>query len=236
MRRFNVGYAMLALAVAVPAAATPSAGGCEDASSCVPTPVLKRDLHAAKQIPAAPAAVVRADRPLALPQLGVGPKFGFVVELAGEVGGDPFATIEFEDGTTQDVETGRGLTVAVGGLVRPSAALPLALRGTVGFKYVTTMADNADITLTRVPIEVLGIVELPQGVWAGAGFVRHTMVKFRGGGLGPDEDLEDANGATAELGWRWVALTYTSMNYTDQTGAEYDASVFGLSFSYVFGR
>ena len=229
MLRFHSAFMMLAgLTLAVPAAAAPS---CDAAASCVSAPQLKRAATAVKQ-----DAMRAVEAPAAVRRAASGPAFGFVIEAAGEIGGDPFATIEFEDGTTQDVETGRGLTVAVGGKVRPSAESPFAVRGTVGFKYVTTMADNVDITLTRVPIEVVGMVDLPRDLWIGAGFVRHSMVKFRGGGLGPDVDLDDANGATAEFGWRWVALTYTAMRYTDEAGAEYDASVFGLSLTHTFKR
>jgi hypothetical protein len=165
-----------------------------------------------------------------------GPSFQFVIEGAGEFGGDAIATVFFEDGSTQEVHGGQGVTLAGGGELRPSAGSPLALRGTVGFKFVTTKATNADITLTRVPVEVVATYDLPGGMWVGGGYVRHTALQFEGDDIGPDMEFDDANGATAELGWRWVALTYTAMRYTDAEGAEYDASNVGLSFIYRFGR
>ena len=105
----------------------------------------------------------------------------------------------------------------------------IALRGTVGYKYLTTKATNVSITLTRVPVELMGTVEVANDVRVGAGVVRHMAVRFDGGGLGPDMDFDDANGLTAEVGWRWLALSYTLMNYTDQQGNDYDASNGGLS-------
>ena len=164
------------------------------------------------------------------------PWVGFVAEAALEFGGDAFATVNFDDGSTQDVRTGQGLTVSVGGQLRPSVDSPLGLRGTVGFKFVGTAADNANIFLTRLPVEVVGTYRLPQDAWVGAGFVHHALTKFWGGGLGPDVDFTGGNGATVEAGWRWLGVSYTSMRYTDDTDAEYDASVFGIFFTSAFSR
>jgi len=164
-----------------------------------------------------------------------GPSFRFVIEGAGEFGGEAVATIFYEDGTTQDVHGGQGVTLAGGGEVRLNDQSPLALRGTVGLKYVTTAATNAHIRLTRVPVEVVATYDLPNDLWIGAGLVHHAALKFSGDEIGPDVEFEDADGPTVELGWRWVALTFTSMRYTDAEGNEYDASNAGLSFIYRFG-
>lgn len=161
---------------------------------------------------------------------GGGPYAAFVIEGAVEYGGDNLATILYEDGSDQEMLSGQGATLAVGGQVRPSYNSPIALRATIGFKYQTTAATNAHITFTRVPIEVVASYDLTDDFWAGAGYVRHTAVKFRGDGIAEDDDFEDGNGATVELGWRWVALTYTAMKYTDSVGGEYDAGTFGLTF------
>lgn len=182
----------------------------------------------------APAAA--ANEAPAPPAAGSGPSFRFVVEGAGEFGGDPVASVFFEDGSTQEVHGGQGVTLAGGGELRPSSQSPVAVRATVGFKYVTTRATNAHITLTRVPVELVATYDLPGGAWVGGGYVRHMALKFQGDGLGPDMEFDDANGATAELGWRWVALTYTAMRYTDAQGDGYDASNVGLSFVHRFGR
>ena len=39
-----------------------------------------------------------------------------------------------------------------------------------------------------------------------------------------------------ELAWKWLALTYTALEYTDTNGNAYDASSFGVSFSWLFGK
>lgn len=190
-------------------------------------------LLALAALPLAAAAAAAQETP-APPRSG--PFLGLVVEAAGEVGGDDVATVFFEDGSTQSVASGQGVTIAVGGQVRPTYNSPLGLRGTVGLKYVTTKATNADITLTRVPLELVATYNLTPDVWIGGGAVRHAAVRFRSDGVGDNVDFDDANGATVELGWRWVALTYTAIRYRDTDGLEYDASSAGLSFVHTFGR
>jgi hypothetical protein len=165
-----------------------------------------------------------------------GPSLRFVVEGVVEGGGDEVATVTFEDGDTQTVRSGQGVSLAVGGHLRPNRESPFGVRATAGFKYVTTAADNAHITLTRIPLELVGTYELPNGINFAAGFVRHTAIKFRADGIGDDLEFEDANGATAEVGWKWVALTYTVMRYTDVDGGEYTANNAGVSLRYFFGR
>lgn len=180
-------------------------------------------------LPLCATAAAAQDEP---PLPPTGPQLGFVFEAAGDFGGDPVATVLFEDGSTQELPAGQGLTLAAGGQVRPSAASPFALRGTLGFKFEMSAADNANISFTRVPIELVATMDLPSGLWVGAGVVRHTAVHFNGDDFGPDMSFEDGNGATAEFGWRWIALTYTAMQYTDEEGADYDASSVGVSFIY----
>lgn len=158
-----------------------------------------------------------------------------LIEASVEYGGDEFLTVIFEDGDEQDIRAGQGGTIAAGAVFRPNDELPVSVRGTVGFKYVTTAADNANITLTRVPIEIVAMYDLPNDLWVGAGYVRHTAVNFDGDGFLEDVEFDDANGATVELGWKWVSLTYTAIEYSVEGSEAFDASSVGLSFTYTFG-
>src|SRR3954463_8928079 len=74
---------------------------------------------------------------------------GFLMQTDLEFGGDTVATVGFEDGDTQNVHAGQGISLGVGGYVRPSDRVPIEISGAIGFKYVTTAADNADINLSR---------------------------------------------------------------------------------------
>lgn len=163
-----------------------------------------------------------------------GPSVAVVGEFAAELGGDRVVETLFTNGETQTMRAGQGGTFAAGLEVRPSGDSPFALRGTVGYKFVTTAAENADIRLDRIPLELLATYTFPSGVHIGGGFVRHTGIRFHGDGFAPDVDFDDANGVTVQAGWRWIAATFTSMTYTDEFGNEYDASGGGLSVSAAF--
>lgn len=153
-------------------------------------------------------------------------RFGFVAEGAIEFGGDEVARIYFDDNSKQSVDAGQGLSAAVGFYVRP--APQWSARATVGYKYVTTKASNADIYLSRVPIELIGSYHFDNGVRLGAGGVWHTGIKFHGDHIAPDVDFDDAYGYTLEVGWRWFVASYTGMDYKDEFGNSYKADSYGI--------
>ena len=160
------------------------------------------------------------------------PSLGFVVEGTVEMGGDRFGETVFTTGETQTMRTGQGGTLSVGGELRNFAPVPLAIRATAGFKFVTTAAENADIMLTRIPIEIVGSYHFTRDWHAGAGFVRHSRIRFDGDDFAPNVGFADANGITAEAGWRWVSLSYTKLDYTDDQGNVYDAGSVGLTLTW----
>lgn len=162
-----------------------------------------------------------------------GPSVGLILEGALEYGGDRVAEFLFTDGGTQSMRAGQGGSVATGLELRPHAASRFALRGTVGLKYVTTAADNANITLTRIPFEVIGSVDLVRGARVGAGLVHHARIRFEGDGFLPDLAFDGATGATVEAGWRYVALTYTWLRYRDAYDNRYNAGSPGVALTYV---
>jgi hypothetical protein len=164
-----------------------------------------------------------------------GPLLRPVVELAIEAGGDRVAEVLSTNGDRQSVRAGQGGTLAAGLEFRPSAASPFALRGTVGYKVQTTAAENVDISLTRIPVEVVGSYEWPEEWRIGAGLTHHASVKFNGGDLAPDASLGSATGGILEVGWKWVAVPYTAMPYTPE-GLDIDANAIGLSFAWAFGK
>jgi len=158
---------------------------------------------------------------------------GFVFEADLEYGGDDLATISFIDGSSQDIMAGQGLTLALGGHYR-AVGSPLSLRGTVGYKYVTTKATNADISVGRTVIEVVGNYLWPTDWWVGAGVTHHSSIKFDADGFGSDVSFDDATGPTVEVGWRWIALSYTQLEYQDRFGNDWDASSVGLTLTSKF--
>ncbi|WP_051362371.1 hypothetical protein [Solimonas soli] len=158
--------------------------------------------------------------------------FGFVLEGAAEFGGDEVARVYYENDSSDSVDAGRGLGAALGFYVQPAAEW--SVRATVGYKYESTRASNADIYLDRVPVDVIATWHFPNGVRLGAGGAWHTGIKFHGDDIAPNVKFDDAFGVSLEAGWRWFVARYTSMDYKDEFGNKYDADSYGLHLVWEF--
>lgn len=163
-----------------------------------------------------------------------GRQLGFLAEGDIEYGGDDVVTVGFTDGSKQDIKAGQGGTIAVGGYFKPQESSPFSVRATVGYKFVTTAAKNADIRIDRMVYEVVGDYGWSNGWFAGAGLTAHSNIKFNADGFGPNLKFKDATGATAEVGWKWISLSYTSIEYKHEFGGKWDASNFGLALAWRF--
>jgi len=165
-----------------------------------------------------------------------GPVASLVFEGGIEFGGDEVAEVTFTDGGTQKMYAGQGGSIAFGVLLRPRQDSPLDFRATLGYKFVTTAGDNASITLTRIPMELIATYRVAPDWTVGGGVARHTGIQFNGDGFAPDFSFDDAMGPTIEVAWRGVALSYTAMSYTDEVGNDYNASAIGLSYRFIVNK
>lgn len=163
------------------------------------------------------------------------PGMHFVLDAAFEGGGDKILTVFFTDGSTQDVYAGQGGTFAAGFEYRLPRAPRVALGATLGYKFVTTAADNADISFTRIPIDLTARVDLNPAWWVAGGATFHTAIEFDGDGFAPNASLPSATGVTAEIGWKWIGLTMTAITY-DDGGSDLSATSAGVVFRWVTGR
>jgi len=160
--------------------------------------------------------------------------FGFLLDVGLELGGDEIAEIFFTNGDDQSVNAGQGGSIAVGG---EYAIDKFAIRGTVGWKYVTTQASNANIRLTRVPINISANYMIIDKLRIGAGISSQQAIKFKGDDFLPDIDFGSATGPRFEIAYAGVGLTYTMLTYKEKNGTlEYSADAFGLNYTYVFGK
>lgn len=175
-----------------------------------------------------PAALRAQDASSPQPSARRGPSIGFALDLGFEFGGDDFLEVAFTNGETQKLRAGQGGTLAAGAILRPSATSPLSVRGTVGFKFVTTAADNANIRFTRIPVEVVGGYDFPNGMRLGAGVVHHANNSFKGDGFVADESYDPATGFTAEVGYRMFAVTYTALEYKAKGGPSFNGGSIGF--------
>ena len=156
----------------------------------------------------------------------------FLIGGALELGGEAVAVVSFQDGSTQKVNAGQGGSFFVGGEWLLDREKRWALRATLGIKYVTTKATNANITLTRIPVRVTGIYHLGKKWWLGAGAVTHQAIRFKAGGIGQNLSFKSAFGPTFEFGYSAISFIYTPMTYKDESGQSYRAGAAGLAFNF----
>jgi len=159
---------------------------------------------------------------------------GFLAQLDFDFGGDDLATLSFEDGETQDIEAGQGVAFGVGGYFRPVASVPFELQGILGYKVVFNASENADIKVTRTTLQLNGIYRFANDWYLGAGFVQHMSPELDGDGFFEDLEFDDASGFNAEVGWKWIGLHYTRIEYSSLGYEDADASNVGIRFTYRF--
>src|SRR6476620_10766958 len=118
----------------------------------------------------------------------------FLIRSALEFGGDDVAEVYFTNGDKQSVKAGQGGSIAIGGEFQMPHVERLLLHATVGYKYVTTQADNVHIRLTRIPINVTANWMATQKLRFGAGIASHQAIHFKADGLGQDINFAGATG------------------------------------------
>ncbi|WP_250419057.1 MULTISPECIES: hypothetical protein [Pontibacter] len=155
---------------------------------------------------------------------------------AFEFGGDEVGKVIFTNGDDQSINAGQGVSVAVGAEFQFRKLEQLRLRATVGYKYVTTAADNAHIRLTRVPLQFTANWMAMEKLRLGAGIVKHQAVKLNTDGLGENATFDASTGAIFEVAYSGIGISYTIMNYTDKENTIYSANSFGITISGVFPR
>jgi hypothetical protein len=170
----------------------------------------------------------------------LGPRGGFLAQLDADFGGDDLATVYFEDDSSQDITAGQGVTLSAGGYFRPIADSTFEIDASLGYKYATTQADNADINVSRTVMQLGASYRWPNGFYLGAGLVEHFGPELNGDGFFEDIQFDDATGFNVEIGWRWISVHYTDIKYTndflDLFDEEVDASHVGVRFTYRFGQ
>lgn len=157
----------------------------------------------------------------------------FLIEAGVEYGGDEIARVFFTNGEDQVMRAGQGGYLAVGGQLEFAQVKPLMLRTSIGIKFNTTAADNANIRLTRLPFVAMSFWKINDDFRFGAGITSHLGVKFYGDDFLPDADFKSTLGPRFELGYKWIALTYSALNYNTEAGASFSAHSIGAAVSFT---
>jgi hypothetical protein len=166
----------------------------------------------------------------------VGARGGFLLQVDADFGGDRILTVDFEDGDSQDVRAGQGLALSIGGYFRPSAASRFEIDASLGYKFVTTAASNADIHVSRTVAQLGTRYRWPNGFYLAGGLVHHIDPKLNGDGFFEDVSFDDATGFGGEIGWRWIGLHFSNLEYSSPFYEDIDASSVGLRFTWRPGQ
>lgn len=158
----------------------------------------------------------------------------FLVEGGIEYGGDEILQVFFTNGEDQTMRAGQGGFIAVGGELQFSNVKQLMLRTSIGIKYNNTAADNANIRLTRFPVHLTPFWKINNDFRLGVGITTHLGPSLKGDGFIDDVDYTSTAGPRFEFGYKWIALTYTAINYKDESGESFSASSIGASVSFTF--
>ncbi|MCU0387886.1 MAG: hypothetical protein MUE71_04710, partial [Chitinophagaceae bacterium] len=122
----------------------------------------------------------------------------------------------------------------VGGEFQFANVKQLMLRTSIGINYNTTAADNANIRLTRFPVHLTPFWKINDDFRLGVGITTHLGPTLKGDGFIDDVDFTSTAGARFEFGFRWIALTYTAINYKDEAGQSFSAGSIGACLSFTF--
>lgn len=164
-----------------------------------------------------------------------GRRGGFLVNLDLDYGGDDLAVVSFEDGDSQNVKAGQGFGIGLGGWFRPVEEVPLEVQAALGYKFVTTAASNADIGVSRTTVQLNAVYRLANDWYLGAGLMHHMSPELDGDGFFEDIQFDDATGFSAEVGWKWIGLHFTSIDYSADGYEDADAGYVGLRFTWRAG-
>jgi hypothetical protein len=164
-----------------------------------------------------------------------GKRGGFLAQADIDYGGDDVATVYFEDDSSQDLKAGQGLAISLGGWFRPIESSAFEIQASVGYKFSTTAASNADIGMQRMLVQLEGLYRWPNGFYAGGGLMQHMSPKLDGDGFFPNVDFDDATGINVEVGWKWISLHYTDITYSSPGFEDVDGSAFGVRLTWRVG-
>ncbi|MDZ7880823.1 MAG: hypothetical protein U5L45_24315 [Saprospiraceae bacterium] len=156
----------------------------------------------------------------------------FLVEGGIEYGGDEILKVLFTNGGDQTMRAGQGAYLAVGGQFEFVKLKSLMIRTSLGIKYNTTAADNANIMLTRLPFVVMPFFRIKDDFRIGVGVTSHQRIKLKGDSFFSDVEYKSTVGPRIEFGYKCIALTYTAISYEDKNDKSYSANSLGLSLSY----
>jgi len=157
----------------------------------------------------------------------------FLVEGGFEYGGDKI--YNYDSGRL--MKAGQGAYLAVGGQFELSKVKNFMLRVSIGYKYDRTATDNGNFRFTRIPVNLMPYFKVKEDFRFGIGIASHYNIKLKSdvrsdvsftGSFGPRPRFE--------FGYKWITISYTLINYIEETDGWYSANSIGISGSFTFPK
>lgn len=148
-----------------------------------------------------------------------------------EFGGDEILQVFFSNGGDQTMRAGQGINLGLGGELQFANLKQFMIRSAISLKWTPTAADDANIMFLRFPVHLTPFWKINDDFRFGVGITTHLNPKLRGDGFFPDVSYTSNTNPRFEFGYKWAALTYTPMKYTDQDGEVFSGNSIGFSFS-----
>ena len=133
----------------------------------------------------------------------------FVAGIGVTAGGSTLTTVQYADGSFQDISAGSGLMFYAG--VETGIGEFASLQATLGYHVDTTHASNGDVRFSRYPIELLAYVPVNPvlRVGVGARFVNNPRLQGSGVASSVDVQFDSTVGFVVEGEYRftpWVGV------------------------------
>lgn len=162
--------------------------------------------------------------------------------INADFGGDTLVDITYTDGSTADIDAGRGITL--GGGVNWNLSDDFILQTTAAWKFTTIpQASNGDLTWTRIPLEAIAYYNIEK-LRIGAGVIYHMSNRLKGTGFasGATQDFDNALGTVVGFEYLMtpgmsINVRYTMISYTPAgTSFEVDGNSIGLGVNFYFSH
>ena len=168
-----------------------------------------------------------------------------LVGIAITGGGDKLSTVDYTDGTSQNISAG-GLVQLYGGVEYHQKDSPFGVQATIGYHVDDTDARNGDQRFDRFPLELIALYNVAPKFRLGVGARYAMAAKLHTSGAA---EIDNGNGGgsfnfKSQVGeilmgeWLITPSMGVQLRYVHETykldGVSFDGSHGGLGFNYYF--
>lgn len=166
--------------------------------------------------------------------------FDFVAGVGVTAGGSTLTTVQYADGSSQDISAGSGVMLYAGGETRIGEIG--SFQATFGYHVDTTHGRNGDVSFSRYPIELLAYVPLNPSLRVGIGarFVNNPRLQGSGVASSVDVKFDSTVGFVFEGEYRFTPLIGVKLRSVSErftatgTNQSVNGDHFGLLCNFYF--